>query len=162
MAQQPTFENLSPMKLVGISMEMSRTNDQTPRLWGRFMPQRNAVLNRVDANLISMQVYPDGPVQISDPALSFTKWAVAAVTSFDSIPDGMQAYQLDGGLYAVFRHNGPATDMSTVMFIFGEWLPNSDYLLDDREHFEVLPSDYQPLAPDAYEDFWIPVRPKSL
>ncbi len=71
---------------------------------------------------------------------------------------GMESYELEGGLYAVFTHLGPATDLSTVMYIFQDWLPLSDYVLDDREHFEVLPQGYKPTDPNAREEFWIPVR----
>jgi AraC family transcriptional regulator len=45
------------------------------------------------------------------------------------------------------------------MYIFREWLPNSNkYELDSREHFEVLPPDYDAQDPDAREQFWIPVK----
>jgi AraC family transcriptional regulator len=162
MSQEPQIVESSPKKLVGMSREMSRIDDRTAELWGAFMPRRNDLTNRVSQSYISMQVFPDGSRQLSDPSARFTKWAVVEVEDFENVPQGMASYTLESGTYAVFEHNGPASDLSTFMYIFSEWLPNSSgYELDDREHFEVLPPDYDARDPDAREEIWIPVRMKS-
>lgn len=159
MKQQPRIIELTQKKLVGMSAEMSRINDKTAALWRAFMARRHEVANRSDQDYISMQVFPDGPRQLSDPAATFAKWAVVEVHSFESVADGMTTYTLQPGMYAVFEHNGPATDLSTFMYVFTEWLPGSDtYELDDREHFEVLPPDYDPRNPNAKEEIWIPIK----
>jgi len=160
--KDPQIVELSPKQLVGMSLEMSRSEDRTGELWAAFMPRRSEVEHRSTEEFISMQVYPSGPEQIADLAQKFTKWAVVEVSRFDRVPEGMATYTLQSGTYAVFEHNGPASDLSTVMYIFGEWLPNSDeYVLDDREHFEVLPPDYDARDPNAREHFWIPVKLRS-
>ncbi|MGK0223114.1 MAG: AraC family transcriptional regulator [Limisphaerales bacterium] len=160
MAQEPKFVSLKQTLLVGRCLEMSRMQDRTPDLWRSFMPDRNTVSARSGDGFISMQVYPQGPDQVADPQATFTKWAVVEVENFDTATEGTQTYTLQGGEYAVFEHNGPATDMSTVLYIFQQWLPNSEFELDDREHFERLPEDYSPMDPDAREEFWIPVKPR--
>jgi len=104
-----------------------------------------------------MQIFPNGPAQVADPDATFTKWAAVEVTPEGNLPEGMARYTLAGGLYAVFHHEGPASDISTFMYAFGTWLPGSAYTLDDREHFEVLPENYQPMDPNAEEDIWIPI-----
>jgi AraC family transcriptional regulator len=134
--------------------------DRTPDLWRSFMPHRNTVVARSGDGFISMQVYPQGPAQVADPKAAFTKWAMVEVENNERSTEGMQPYTLQGGEYAVFDHHGPATDMSTVMYIFQQWLPNSEYELDDREHFERLPEGYSPMDSDAREEFWIPVKPR--
>jgi AraC family transcriptional regulator len=159
MEQKPQIVELPPKKLVGMSLVMSRIENKTAELWGSFMRRRNEVANRATDEFVSMQVYPKGPGQIADPAASFIKWAAVEVKDFDQVPDGMSAYDLQPGTYAVFDHRGPASDLGTVEFIFTEWLPGSgEYALDDREHFEVLPPEYDPRDPNAHEKFWIPVR----
>jgi len=158
--QSPRIEQQPSQWLVGMSLEMSRTEDRTGELWGSFMPRRHEVLQRLNTDFWSMQVFPGGPEQLYDPGAQFTKWAAVAVVDNDTpIPAQMQAYELTGGLYAVFMHTGPATDSSTFEYIFSQWLPNSSYTLDDREHFEVLPEHYRPMDPLAQEEIWIPVRP---
>ena len=157
--QVPKIIELEAKLLVGISMEMSRMADRTPDLWRSFMPRRSEVKARSSTDYMSMQVYPGGADQVADPSALFTKWAVGEVVVRDTMPAGMSPYDLAGGLYAMFVHNGPATDLSTFASIFTDWLPNSDFVLDDREHFEVLPADYKPMDPNAREEIWIPVRP---
>jgi AraC family transcriptional regulator len=148
--------------LVGMSLDMSRMEDRTPELWSAFMPRLSEVNGRLTEDYISMQVFPNGPEQLSDPAASFTKWAVVEVGGFESVPEGMVTYTMPSGAYAVFEHHGPASDLSTFMYIFNEWLPcSSEYQLDDREHFEVLPRDYDASDPNAREEIWIPVMPKD-
>jgi AraC family transcriptional regulator len=162
MKEPPRIVELEPMQLVGMSLEMSRIDNKTGELWGSFMPRRAEVARRASEDYVSMQVYPAGPGQIADPAARFTKWALVQVEDFEQVPAGMSTYSLGGGTYAVFDHNGPATDLSTVTFIFTQWLPNSsEYELDDREHFEILPPGYDALDPDAHEEFWIPVRARQ-
>lgn len=134
-------------------------DNKTGELWRAFMPRRREVANRVDNNFISMQVYQAGERNHFVPTTQFDKWAVVAVSDFNAVPDGMESYSLQGGTYAVFEHHGPANLFpKTMHFIFGEWMPNSGYELDDREHFEVLGEGYDPIDANAREEVWIPVR----
>jgi AraC family transcriptional regulator len=75
------------------------------------------------------------------------------------IPEGMETYYLKGGLYAVFAHRGG--DPAIFDHIYGEWLPASDFDLDNRPHFEVLDARYRHSDPEASEEIWIPVRLKD-
>jgi AraC family transcriptional regulator len=67
---------------------------------------------------------------------------------------------LTGGLYAVFDYKGLSTDNSIFQFIFGTWLPSSEYDLDDRPHFEVLGNKYKNNDPTSEEEIWIPIKMK--
>jgi len=61
---------------------------------------------------------------------------------------------------AMFLYRGPASAFGQVIGqIFGQWLPNSGYSLDDRPHFEVLPKGYRMDDPNAEEEIWIPIKP---
>lgn len=109
-----------------------------------------------------MQVYDGAGANLFSPTTQFEKWAVVEVFTYGRIPDGMESYRLPGGDYAVFHHKGPASAAPQVFqHIFGVWLPGSEFELDDREHFELLPKDYSPIDPDAEEDIYIPIRPKA-
>lgn len=109
-----------------------------------------------------MQVYDDNQAGLFAPTTTFEKWAVVEVSDTDSIPTGMESYNLPGGQYAVFHHKGPASAAPQVFQrIFGVWLPGSEFELDGREHFELLPENYSPIDPEAEEEIFIPVRPKA-
>jgi AraC family transcriptional regulator len=74
----------------------------------------------------------------------------------------MEKLELPGGLYAVFSYRGKASDASdTFKYIYYEWLPTSEYFLDDRPHFEILGEKYKNEHPDSEEEIWIPVKSKD-
>lgn len=76
------------------------------------------------------------------------------------MPNEMETFTLTAGLYAVFDYKGSSADNRIFQYIFGVWLPNSVYLLDDRPHFEVLGDKYKNADPDSEEEIWIPIRTK--
>ncbi|TRX51989.1 GyrI-like domain-containing protein [Fulvivirga sp. M361] len=154
---EPRIEILPAKKLIGKSLKMSLTKNKTFDLWKSFMPRRKEITNNITTDLISMQVYSHS--FDFDPNTEFEKWATVEVSDFKNIPDGMSTFLLKGGLYAVFLHKGSSTDFSTFQYIFTTWLPNSDYHLDDRPHFEVLGEKYKNNDPDSEEEIWIPVKP---
>ncbi len=159
---KPRIETIEPKKLVGIHMEMSLADNKTQALWQRFMPRRGEVKNRVDSNYISMQVYDGNGDNMFAPTNTFEKWAAVEVSATENIPENMETYELPGGEYAVFIHNGPVTTFpNTMRYIFGSWLPASEYEMDNREHFEILPENYKPMDPKAREEIWIPIKVKA-
>ena len=154
------IESMDTKKLIGMCMEMSFANNKTPQLFREFMPNRGKILNRVTTDHISMQKYQSSDLQqMFAPDRPFVKWAVVEVSDFTEKPGGMKTYTLEGGLYAVFSHKGPASTFpQSMQYIFSSWLPQSSYELDNREHFEVLPQGYSPVDPNATEENWIPIR----
>jgi AraC family transcriptional regulator len=162
MQQEPRIETIAEKLLVGKRISMSHADNRTAELWRSFMPQRNSIANRVDGNLISMQVYDDNfSFAQFNPNATFYKWAAAEVSSHDTIPDGMEAYTIPAGMYAVFTYKGnPINAGSFFQYIFAEWLPQSKYVLDARPHFEVLGDKYKNNDDGSEEEVWIPVRPK--
>jgi AraC family transcriptional regulator len=137
---------------------MSLAGNRTVELWKRFMPRRREILNNLTNDLISLQTY--GPEYFSDfnQTNEFEKWALVEVSDFENVPCDMETIILPGGLYAVFDYKGAGKDNGIFQYIFGTWLPDSDYILDDRPHFEVLGEKYRNGDPDSEEEIWIPVQ----
>lgn len=155
------LENIAPRLLVGKHRRMSFAADTTPVLWRSFMPERHLIPNRLSQDLFSLQVFdPEISYLQYSPDTPYEKWALAEVSTLDSIPEGMEAFRLAGGLYAVFLHQGPpAAFARTFDYIFKTWLPASSYELDNREHFEILGEKYRNNDPSSEEEVYIPVRP---
>ena len=130
-------------KLIGQSVMMSLVNNLTGALWSGFMPRRMEIENRVGIDFFSLQVYPRDYHATFNPALEFRKWALIEVSNFNHVPDGMEVFTLQGGLYAVFDYKGASVDPSVYQYIYTDWIPKSEYVLDDRPHFEVLGSNYK-------------------
>lgn len=159
---QQRIENLTEKKVVGKRIRMSLSKNRTFELWQSFMPIRKEIKNPTTTDLLSIQVYDKSmDFKHFNQDTEFEKWAGMEVDDFDTIPEEMEAFTLSGGLYAVFLYKGSSGEFSeTFQYIFGTWLPNSSYNLDDRAHFEVLGDKYKNNDPDSEEEIWIPVKLK--
>jgi AraC family transcriptional regulator len=156
------IELLAEKKLVGIRMKMTFSDNKTGELWRTFMPRRKEVMNKTGTELYSMQLYPDRFFDNFNLYGEFEKWAAIEVKDFDTIPDGMEAFTMPGGTYAVFLYKGTASAADGIFQdIFRSWLPGSAYTLDNRPHFEILGEKYKNESPDSEEELWIPVKPKN-
>jgi AraC family transcriptional regulator len=145
-------------KLIGQSVMMSLVNNLTGALWSGFMPRRMEIENRVGEDFFSLQVYPPGYHANFNPSIEFRKWSLVEVLNYNKVPETMEKFTLQGGLYAVFDHKGASADPSVFQYIYGEWIPKSPYVLDDRPHFEVLGSNYKNNDPNSEEEIWIPIK----
>jgi len=157
----PKIETSTEKKLVGKNMTMSYADNRIGQLWGSFMPRRKEITNSVTNDLISMVVYPPTHFTNFKPTNEFERWAAVEVANFDSVQEGMETFTLLSGLYAVFLYKGTSTDISNFyQHIFTVWLPNSDYVLDNRPHFEILGEKYKNNDPLSEEEIWIPIKTK--
>ena len=162
---KPGIETLSATKLVGVGASMSLSDDSTGSLWQALMPRRGEIENRMPDRYFSMRIYKKSGMSMEEmfsPDTTFDKWAAVEVAEFGSIPEGLEKYVLGGGNYAVFLHRGPAREFpGTMRYIFGEWLPASQFELVDREHFEVVPERWSAEDEAAEELIYVPIRERS-
>ncbi len=156
---KPRIEILQTKKLVGKSLKMSLTNNKTGELWGSFAPKIKDIKNKCTTDKISMQVYDASYHTNFNPNKEFEKWATVEVADFKDVSNEMETFTLNGGKYAVFDYKGSSSDSSTFFqYIFMTWLPNSEYQLDNRPHFEVLGAKYKNNDPSSEEEIWIPIK----
>ena len=158
---EPRIETLQNKKLIGMSLTISLANNKTGEIWKNFMPRRREITNNLSDDLISMTIYKPNHFANFTPTNEFKKWAAIEVSDFENVPKDMETFILKGGLYAVFDYKGSSTDMSIFQYIFGSWIPKSDYNLDDRPHFEILGEKYKNADPDSEEEIWIPIKKKQ-
>ena len=156
----PRIKTSNEKKLIGVRLSMSFADYKAQELWKSFMPRRKEITNNLNNDLISMAVYTHTHFVDFKPTNKFEKWATVEVFDFEKIPNTMETFTLTDGLYAVFNYKGLNTDNSIFQYIFGTWLPSSDYNLDDRPHFEVLGDKYKNNNSTSEEEIWIPIRPK--
>jgi AraC family transcriptional regulator len=73
----------------------------------------------------------------------------------------METYILANGLYAVFQYKGLSSGSAAFyQYIYSDWIPNSEYQIDNRPHFEVLGEKYKNNDPTSEEEVWIPIKVK--
>jgi AraC family transcriptional regulator len=157
----PRIETSNEKKLVGKSMTMSYADYTIGQLWSGFMPKRKEITNNLSNELISLVIYKPNHFEDFNPTNEFERWAAVEVANFDNVPDELVTYILPSGLYAVFHYIGTSTGISSFyQNIFTVWLPNSEFVLDDRPHFEILGEKYKNNDPLSEEDIWIPIKPR--
>ena len=158
---EPRIETLDEKRFVGKQLRMSFAQNQTRALWQSFLPEIKDVKNRFGNELYSIEVYDLDYFKQFNPSVMFEKWAAVTVTEFDDVSNTMDTLVIPVGLYAVFVYHGAASNGAQFyQRIFGEWLPNSAYLLDNRPHFAVMGDKYKNDDPDSEEEIWIPVEAK--
>ena len=159
---QPTIVHLEEKILIACSCKMNFTENKTSELWQSFMPRLKEIKNKISADLFSVQLYNDDyNFNQFNPSAYFTKWAATEVSCIDDVPANMETLIIPQGLYAIFLHKGSNADNSTFQYIFQTWLPNStQYLLDNRPHFEILGEKYKNNDSSSEEEIWIPIKSK--
>jgi AraC family transcriptional regulator len=160
-SMEPRIVEVADRQLVGMKTNTKLMDNQIPKLWQTFMPRRFEVKNALKTGFFAVHEHAEGTnFQNFTPATEYTSWASIEVSQQADLPEGMEARSLSGGTYAIFIHKGPAANFKTTMdFIYRQWLPTSDYELDQRDQFELMAEDYLgPQHPEAEEEVWIPIR----
>lgn len=159
----PRIEDFKETKLIGKKLKMSFLDNKTFELWKSFSPNRKEIQDKMNTNLFSVDIYPRSNFfEEFDVSEEFEKWAAVEVEKFDAVPNDMERLIIPNGKYAVFEYKGkPSEAEPTHRYIYGSWLPNSDYEMDSRPYFALMGEKYRGENPDSEEEFWIPIRRKA-
>ena len=146
--------------IVGMKAIMSfqTINEETGKLARQFMPRLREINNRDNTFTLSLQSYDDFDYYQVSPTMTFEKWVGVEVTNLDNVPKGMETLTINPGNYLVIDFKGSMQEfVKTWNYIHAQWLPNSEYKLDNRPHFERLSPSYSPMNAVNEEEIWIPV-----
>ena len=92
----PTIINFPKTKFIGKNLTFSYADYRAFELWSSFMPRRKEIQNAIGVNLYNIQVNPEN--FDFHPTTLFVKWAAVEVSSFDFVPDEMEAFEIESGL----------------------------------------------------------------
>ncbi|RKE91900.1 GyrI-like domain-containing protein [Ichthyenterobacterium magnum] len=154
------IEHILDIKVIGMHdmMPFITIGPKTGALARQFMPRRHEVVSRIGKHVFSIQNYNER-ITAMTPNLDFQKWVGVEVTNFNDVPEDMDTFTIKGGTYAVFTYKGSVQDFSkSRQYIFEDWLPNSNYELDTRAHFEILNENYSKDLQNIEEDVWVSVK----
>ena len=139
---------------------MSLVADKTGLLFSRFMPIIVKTRNAFTSDVFDVRIFPEN--YSGAPSETFIKFAAVEVLDVQLLPDIFEKLPEIKGQYAVFNHKGTAGDsFNTFNFIFSQWFPNSDFIVDSRPHFDILPSGYNPTDQNAVHEIWIPITSRT-
>jgi AraC family transcriptional regulator len=154
---EPTILNFEGTVLCGASASMTLQSFTPWTLWPRVMPRLSQIGNRTNQDLISLRYFDSIPRFGPEANPAFTYWGGVEVAAPNK---GFEHLEIPVGTYAVFHYKGLSSDSTVWRYIYSQWLPNSEWALDDRPHFERLGSKYKNDDPTSEEDIYIPIRPK--
>ena len=157
LSMQPEIITRPPVKLVGIAKQYDNADLSLPKLWSAFRPYRDQIQNRVSDE--SFGIYE--AYQEHGDEVSFSYVCCAAVDNFEQVPEGMVTRELSEQLYARFIHKGSISDLDkTLKYIWGSWLPKSDYEYEEKPDFELYPPGYNVMDPECEMALHIPIKAK--
>lgn len=122
-------------------------------------------------NILHREQAIDGSTQMlgvyfDDPA--FTEASVleslaCATVSRNIIDEDIERYVVPAGVHAVLRHRGPYADMHAAYnWLYGRWLPRTDYETADLPVFEIYLNNPRDTAPaDLLVDICLPLTVKD-
>ena len=147
---------LEKSTFMGFSTETSLLENQTALVFKQLMIWRKDSDEHRAQPVYDIKVYPEAYFSSFNPSRSFTKWAAVQQQNTKQI-DGLQSYDVDNGLYLCFTCEG---SVSAQFFqeLYTSWLPQSEYELDDRPHFDKIWPDSAQRGAVLKEEIYIPVK----
>jgi len=157
---QPTFEKRDAFSVVGCADEfLPGATQDIGELWTRFVPRAPELEHRIDGATYGVCCLPgEGP---KNPE-SFTYVAGVEVENLEKIPEGMIGVELPAREYAVFAYTGGIGPElpKTMQYIFGQWLPESDYEADGSD-FEYYDDRFDPVTGQGTFFIYVPVKARN-
>lgn len=149
------FEDGRTLTLAGLSERYDFTRlAEFKLLWQRFAPMLGHVPGQHGHDSYGVCYNPDGQG-------AFDYLAGVEVTGTATLPEGFTRLVLAPQHYAVFEHRGSLQGLkATFDAIFEQWLPASGERQADAAVFERYPANYDPAAPQALMEIWIPLERK--
>ena len=156
-SMEPEIVEQAAMKIVGIATQYDDGDLSLPKLWSAFRPYRDNIPNRVGSDFFGIyECYEE-----DDNNTRFVYICSAQVANFDEVPEGLITRELEAQTYARFTHTGPIARLEdTLRYIWGSWLPKSNYEYADKPDFELLPAGFNDQDPDNKIYLNIPVTHK--
>ncbi len=151
---EPEIVTRAEAKVIGVARQYQQEDLNIETLWSAFRPNVRQIKNRV--GLGAFGIYEE--YHESQGSVGFSYICSVEVTDFDDVPAGMITRIIPAHLYAVFRHRGPISYLpETLKYIWGSWLPKSDYDYVEKPDFELYAPGAQPEDPDKILFLYIPV-----
>lgn len=89
---------------------------------------------------------------------NFTYFSGIEVPNHDEIPEGLEKYTLPPSTYAVFKCRGNGKNSSQTMdYIYGIWLPQSNYKRGPGDDYEYFGEDYSMESEKSYYYYYLPI-----
>ena len=152
---KPRFVDLQAFHVVGMCGWFSKESlADIPRLWQLFIPRKSAIASRHGAETYGVCFCAD-PDQ---PDAGFFYLAAVPTEPGAEPPVDMVSKVVPAARYAVFTHKGKLDGLQeTLRYIWGEWLPRSEYDPAGTPDFELYDERFELDSEESALDLYIPV-----
>jgi len=160
LSMEPEILTRSSVKLVGIAQQYDSAELSLPKLWAAFRPYRDKIKNRIGEESFGIyEAYEERGGESEEVIFRYV--CCAPVANFNHVPEGMITRELPEQMYAKFIHRGSISTLEqTLKYIWGSWLPKSDFDYVERPDFELYPPNYNVADAKAEMALHIPVQAK--
>ena len=146
---QPKIVEKPAFTAVGMVYDGKNQNNEISGVWGQFVPR-----------IPEIQNISGGSYGICQPARedgSFRYLAGMEVSGAESLPDGMEAWDVPAQRYAVFPCT-LTTIQETYKYAFESWLPGSGHSYQAGPDFEYYDDDFDPNVEGSPLYIYIPIK----
>ena len=150
----PQFTERAAFIAAGLALECSQdSTGKIPELWTRFAPYIGTLKHQTGRETYGVCIPKDPD---SD---EFTYLAAVCVASADDLPAEFTVVEIPASRYAVFTHEGAIEQIAhTMEYVFGQWLPNSDYHASASPDFELYDDRFDPSTGQGAFDVYVPLE----
>lgn len=152
-SMNPKIVSKGKIRLVGMVYHGDNQKSEISALWTRFNPRMCAVGTAKEEGAYGVCFNDNRGDQ------TFTYMASVEVDSLEDVPMDMVGKTLPANTYAVFTHKGSLDNLrKTYEYIYGTWLPNSDYVSGGDYDFELYDARFKPGSDQSELDIYLPVK----
>ncbi|HYF94641.1 MAG TPA: AraC family transcriptional regulator [Symbiobacteriaceae bacterium] len=155
--REPQIVELPERLMVGLSYIGKNQNGEIPLLWAGFN-QRWPEVQHVAGSAVGYCEVAANPKEEGE----FGYVAGVIVSRVDLLPEGMVSRKLPAGLYAVFTHEtGLANLAKSYEYIWGKWLPASNYEAQMTHDYELYDERFDPRTGSGAFELHVPIKARS-
>lgn len=150
---QPEIVNKPGFTVIGLKNRCKNRESGVRELWRQFTERWEEVQQAGPADMVcGLRDHFD------TESGEFDYLAGVEVEAVDSVPDGMEAWDVEAQNYAVFPTTLSGLN-DTYRYASDSWLQESNYRRTPGPEFEQYSQGFNPDNPDSRLDLYIPVEP---
>ncbi|MCB0411813.1 MAG: GyrI-like domain-containing protein [Bdellovibrionales bacterium] len=158
---QPLILKLEEMRIIGLTTtirsplgEEADFIDKLPPLWSEILEKRALIPHRKKGRVFGIAVGEQGSLNEE----TMTYFAGFEVPLGTEPPSEFSKLDLKSQTYATFENQGlPDVSSVTMDYIYGIWLPQSDYKRGSGYDFEIFDSRYNPSDDKSISTYYLPI-----
>jgi predicted transcriptional regulator YdeE len=138
--------------IVGLKYRGQAGSNAIPQLWQALGPRTGEIEGIAD-DTAAYGISANADMESGE----FDYIAGFSVTSTEHVPEGMVAFEVPGGRYAVFATTLPQIG-ETFQNAYHTWLPQAGHQPTGGPEFELYDERFDPQDPDSEFDLYIPIQ----